>query len=115
MKLLHYINLVIYVCTVIPYITIYYAMIGMYMQFLLGIVQLLIAIVLLFFTNSFDSKTQKLLGSYWFFTLAIIASITYVYNRDMIQNDMVQIVTLYVIPMIIATHFLRITYLIQKK
>ena len=93
MKIIYYFNWLVYSITMIAYLSIYYAMYGMYMQVLLGFVQIITAIILLFFTDSFSSRINTLLGSYWILSISILAfyvisSVTP--GKSILANDVMQ-------------------------
>lgn len=90
-------------------------MYGIYAQFLLGVVQLIIAFSLLFF-NSVHSEIIKLhLRRYWVLALATIASILILSKLKLMQSEILMIIITFIFPMFIATYFVYITYMIQKK
>ncbi|WP_412984003.1 hypothetical protein [Pontimicrobium sp. IMCC45349] len=114
MKLIHYINTIVYLITIIPYITIKYAFLGMYAQILLGITQLIIGIILVIFINRLTKKQTYLLKLYWLFTLTIIALMSIVGYFE-IYTSYLLIPLVFILPMCIATYSVYLTYLIQKK
>ncbi len=115
MKALHYINCFFYLITIIPYLTIYYAMVGMYVQFILGFVQIIIAIILLFYTKKYNKNIKEHILYYWSSVLVILFIILALSKSNNIGNDIIQIAFIIIIPMLIASYFVYITYLIQKQ
>lgn len=99
----------------IPYITIYYVVYGMYAQFLLGIIQLLIAIILLFFKKNFTSTIKRHLINYWKSVIIIAFILLIICISNNLNDSITPIVIVFIIPMLIATYFVYITYLIQKQ
>ncbi len=115
MKILHYINCFFYLITITPYVTIYYFFFGMYAQFILGIVQILIAIILLLYMKRHSEIIKKHISSYWVFTLINLLIILILYKTNVMNDDIIQITFVFVTPMLIASYFIYITYLIQKQ
>ncbi|WP_298555454.1 hypothetical protein [uncultured Algibacter sp.] len=87
MKVLHYINCFFYALAVIPYITIYYVMYGMYAQFLLGVSQVILALVLFVFLKKFNHEIKKHLRNYWILTLGILSLIFISSKTYQSRND----------------------------
>lgn len=117
MKILFYINVLVYILTAGLYISVRYAMFGMYAQVLLGLVQLLSAAILFFFYRSFTKKIQKNFIGYWLSAIMILSFIIFDFGTtglNILADKTLQILFVFVIPMIIATHFIRLTYLIQR-
>ena len=112
MKILHYINGMFYLFTIIIYITFNKA--GAAPQTVLGIMQMLMALILII--KKWPIKTIRthvlryglLVGSY-FLILGFLSSIFG--NMD----DFFVIILFVIIPMLIATYFVYITYLLQKQ
>ncbi len=115
MKVLHYINCSFYALAVIPYITIYCVMYGMYAQFLLGVYQVILALVLFTFFKKFNNEIKKHLRNYGILTLGILSLIFLISKTYQSGNDPILVVFVFIIPMLIASYFVYITYLIQKK
>ena len=118
MKFLYYFNWLIYVATIILYISVYYVEYGMCLQFILGITQILTGIITLLVIKSFTVKIKTLLKRYWVLTAYTLVSIVIISYLQMAINEDISIllITLYfVIPMCIATYFLRILYLINRQ
>ncbi len=115
MKILHCANCCFYILTIIPYITIYFVMYGMYAQFLLGVIQLILALILLFSLKKFNLDIRKHMKRYWMSVLGILSFIWVISKSSGIKDDVIQVLFVFVIPMIIASYFVYITYLIQKQ
>lgn len=90
-------------------------MYGMYAQFLLGISQIVIALILLFFLKNFSSKIKSHLKNYWILTLGILSLLFLFSQIHQTSNDFLVILFVFIIPMFIASYFIYVTYLIQKK
>ena len=115
MKTLHYINCFFYLITITPYITIYYFFLGMYAQFMLGIVQILIAIIISFYIKRLRNTSKKHISNYWVLTLINLLIILIFYKTNIMSNSICQIVFVFVTPMLIASYFIYITYIIHKQ
>ena len=103
MKFIYYTNNIVYGTTILLYMTIIF---GMYMQVLLGIVQVLLFLVLLFNYNKFTNIIQRHLQIYGigvviYFTIFFIC----------IQLNVNSLWFLFVTPMLIATYF---TYIVHE-
>ena len=114
MKALHYINLVFYTITIILYATIYLVIYGLYAQFFLGIIQVIIAFTLLFYKKNFNLIIKKHFLYYWILVLTTLVVIAALSIKSNFSNSFVYTSILFVIPMLIATYFVYITYLIKK-
>lgn len=115
MKALHYINSLFYGFTIIPYLTIYYFAYGMYAQFLLGILQMVIALILLLYIKKFNLKVKRHFKNYWISTLGTLLILFLFSQTEKTINEALVIVFVFIIPIFIASYFIYITYLIQKK
>ena len=100
MKILYRINQIVFFITVTLYLTIF---LGMYAQFVLGIVQVLSAIIAFYFWGILSEKTQKHLTYYWII-IALYGAIWLIGVGD----HMNVMVFLFGVPMVIATYFLYI-------
>ncbi|MBR9914120.1 MAG: hypothetical protein GYB32_04730 [Algicola sp.] len=115
MKLLYRINLIIFSLTITAYATIIFVILGMYMQILLGITQLIMAVILLFFMKAFTIKINKMLRVYWFAVVLTMSVISIMLSASIVKYEFLQLLFAFIIPMLIASYLLRITYLIQKQ
>ena len=115
MKALHYINLIFYTITIILYATIYFVIYGLYAQFFLGIIQVIIAFTLLFYKKNFNEIIKKHFLNYWILVLVTLVAIAALSIKSNFSNSFIYITILFIIPMLIATYFVYITYLIQKQ
>ncbi|GGB76639.1 hypothetical protein GCM10007424_15810 [Flavobacterium suaedae] len=110
MKALHKINIVALAITLLLYFTVY---LGMCAQVLLGVIQLVIAsIISLYYSDRLSQKLKKNIKIYWILvgTSLVMAYIFWTYFK---YNDFL-IVTLFVIPMLIACYFAYLTYKITQ-
>ncbi|WP_297332698.1 hypothetical protein [Flavobacterium sp.] len=110
MKTLHKINVIALITTLLLYITV---LLGMYAQILLGPLQLIIALIVSYsYYKKLSPRLQKGIILYW---IAAVTSLTITYFSwlDYRANDFI-IITLFVIPMLIACYFARLTYCITK-
>ncbi len=115
MKTLHYINCFFYFITIAPYITIYYFFFGLYAQFILGIVQIFIAIIVSLYMKKLSETKKRHIYRYWILTLINLLIILILYKTNIMSNNISQIAFVFVTPMLIASYFIYITYLIQKQ
>ena len=103
MKFMYYTNNIIYVLTLVLYTTIIF---GMYMQVLLGIVQVLFFLILLFNYGKFSKTIQLHLKIYGIITTAFL-----IIFWSLVSNTSGSIIFFFVVPMLIGTYF---TYIIYK-
>lgn len=115
MKILHYINCLFYLITIVPYITIQYAFFGMYAQFILGIAQIVIAIIISLYFKKHSRINKKHISNYWIAALTNLLAILILFKTNFTNNETITILFLFIIPMLIASYFVYITYSIQKK
>lgn len=115
MKTLHYINCFFYVLTLAPYATIYYFFFGMYAQLALGVVQLLLALIILLGINKHNKTIKRHIANYWIMTLLNLLIILIIHKTNLINNGALTISFVFVSPMLIASYFVYITHLIQKQ
>lgn len=105
----------VYLATVVLYGSIIYILLGMYAQLFLGAIQLIIALILVFLRNRFTLAVKDHLKRYWLYVLINITLIATFVHTGLIENDFIQTAILFVFPMLIATYFVFITYLINKQ
>ncbi|SFC82995.1 hypothetical protein SAMN04487987_101166 [Algibacter pectinivorans] len=115
MRNLHYTNCFFYSLTLIPYITIYYFIYGMYAQLILGVTQIIMALVLLFFGKKLNREIKKHLKNYWILTLGILLLIFLFTQANSNTNEIILVLFVFILPMGIASYFLYITHLIRKQ
>ena len=101
-----------YLITISLYASIEYVMLGMIASFFLGVIQLLLGILLLFNYDSLCNSHQKYLKTYWTMVILNVATILIVTKIGF--NDFYGIIIVQIIPMLIASYFIFLTYQIQK-
>ncbi|BCY28266.1 hypothetical protein [Flavobacterium okayamense] len=102
MKQVNYINILLYGITLTFYIMFFTIFIAMMLQVVLGIYQVLLALIL---TYKFYAKFKNFLLKYW---ISATISLTAIYFLNQIfktNNDFIQISVMLIIPMSIATYF----------
>lgn len=110
MKTLHKTNFFALVITLALYLTVY---LGMCAQVILGPLQLLLALVISFnYYKKLNKPLKNHLLTYWL-TAAISLIIAYLSWTHNTANDYV-IITVFVIPMLIACYFVYVTYKITQ-
>ncbi len=110
MKKLHQVNIFALIITLILYLTVY---LGMYAQIILGPLQLIIALIISFkYYYKLNPKLKKSILIYWALAIVslIIAYFSWTYYKP---NDFIMI-TVFVIPMLIACYFAYLTFNITK-
>ncbi len=115
MKTLHYINCFFYLITIVPYITIHYFLYGMYAQFILGIAQIVIALIISLYFKKHSRINKKHVSNYWIATFTNLLAIPILFKTNFTNNYTITILFLFIIPMLIASYFDYITYSIQKQ
>ncbi|WOD42284.1 hypothetical protein [Hwangdonia lutea] len=115
MKILHYINCFFYLITIVPYITIYYFFIGLYAQIILGIAQLVIAIIISLYVTKHSRINKRHISNYWIAALTNLLVILILFKTNFTNNETITTVFLFILPMLIASYFVYITYSIQKQ
>lgn len=110
MKISFQFNLTLYLIVIGLYI--YQPILGALGQFLLGLIQLLLAIKISLEIDLGNDKTKKYLKYYWRTILIWLSVITLIIIANQIEKH--KILIMYVIPMAIGFYFLLVTYLIQK-
>lgn len=110
MKVLHKINFFALAITLALYLTVF---LGMYAQIVLGPLQLLIALIVSFnYYKKLDKTLKNHLLAYWL-TAAVSLIIAYLSWTHNTASDYV-IITIFVIPMLIACYFVYLTYKITQ-
>jgi uncharacterized protein YqjF (DUF2071 family) len=100
---LHKINKVFYFTTLGLYLFIYF---GMLFQIILGIVQITIGVILLVKMKELSKEKKKQIYIYWILVaIAVFLILTY----SVLGNDKANFITLFLIPMLIATYFYFLT------
>ncbi|AUP80303.1 hypothetical protein C1H87_16950 [Flavivirga eckloniae] len=95
------------------YATIHFIFFALYAQILLGFVQILIALILLFFINRYNKKIKRLFAFYWGAALTTLILIYLLFELN--PHGSILKYEVFIIPMLIASYFVYITYLIQKQ
>lgn len=114
MKFIYYTNNIFYYLTLVLYLTIIY---GMFMQILLGGVQVILFLVLLFNYNKFSERIKQHLSTYGILStifLLIFFSILG-YKTDILENSILLILFFILIPMSLGTYFTYIVYQLKKQ
>lgn len=114
MKIIHYLNCLLYLITIVPYISFYYYLYGLYAQILLGPVQLILAAILLFNKNKLSVITKKHLNNYWIAVILNIVFIGVLYIFKENAHMVFPLIILFIIPMVIASYFIYITFLAKR-
>ena len=109
-KIIHTINKGVFFLTLVLFITIY---IGFLMELLLGATQLLSSLILIFYWKQFSIKVKQKLALYWISTL-IYGSMWFL-DWKFLDDWMIYIVGIGVIPLGIATYFLTILSAVKKE
>nr|WP_321247752.1 hypothetical protein [uncultured Psychroserpens sp.] len=109
MKILHYSNVVFYIVTVLAYVSSEVA-VGLLFQFFLGIIQLLYFLICR--TRENNQSIKKHLKSYALLVVFIFIIGVLLLAIQPYTNTSTFLI---IIPMLIATYFVYITYLIQKQ
>lgn len=108
-KVINWINRGVFSITVILYLTIF---LGLYAQIILGITQVVSAIILLFFVKNFSMKNQNRIIIYWGVTLFY----GLLYLADFLDKlDSLWFVMLVFIPLGIAGYFTFILESIKRE
>lgn len=115
-KILHIMNIIFYSLTMLCFISVYGAIFGAILQFFLGILQIVLAIIIpLKYEALLTNKHKKQLNNYWIFTTVILIFIGINSKFALIENTDALWILILSISMLVATYFVRITYLIQKQ
>ncbi len=106
---IHNINLIVYAITLTLYITIIY---GMLSQMVLGAVQVILAFVLLGNWKKLFAKSQTLISIY--FLIVLIYGFTFMLSYGYFKYDYMSMISIFIIPMAIATYFVYVTHQIKQ-
>ena len=110
MKNLFYVNIWLYVMTLFMYITLYF---GFLFQLLLGFSQIIMAILLVARITEIKSNLKVHLLFYWFVTIGYL--IFYSVQEPMRTFEFsYMVLTVTVLPLVIAGYFTYITYLVKR-
>lgn len=113
MRILHFTNLTTFIITIALFASIHFIMYGMIASIFLGALQLLFGIILVVYYKDLSVKHQNYLKGYWAIVIVNITAIIIISEIDV--NYFYGILIVQIIPMIIASYFVFITYQIQKK
>ena len=103
MKTLYNINKVVFILTLVLYVTLYF---GLLSQILLGGIQVLSAAILFFSWKIFNAKTKEYLKLYWVITT--LYSICWLFKWESFNDTFIIIFGVIILPMSIAGYFLYI-------
>ena len=110
MKKIHLINQIVFIGTCVLYLTIY---LGMIAQMVLGFTQVILALSYLITWKELPKSIQSHLKNYY--TLILVYGLgVAIANYLKMDNEIVIIGGLFVIPMCIAGYFFKITLLIKR-
>lgn len=112
MKFIYYTNNIVLALTVLGYSFIFP---GMFMQFILGILQVLFFIVLLFNYDKFSERIQKHLQSYGIITGIFLMIFFISVGFDNLLNSTTWFLITILIPMSIAGYFTYIVAELEKR
>lgn len=114
MKFIFYTNNTFYYLTLVLYLTIIY---GMYMQIILGAIQVILFFVLLFNYNKFSRKIKKYLSIYGILTTIYLVLFFGILSSNLIDVASVLpfIIAIILIPMSLGTYFTYIVYQLKKQ
>ncbi|MEM6720448.1 MAG: hypothetical protein AAF611_14070 [Bacteroidota bacterium] len=110
MKFIYYTNNIVYSSTIVLYLTLVLFVLGMYMQILLGIIQILLFFVLLFNYDKFSKNIQNHLVTYGILTLVFLL---WFFNFYKYTDFGMPIIILG--PMSLGTYFTYIVYQLKQK
>ena len=109
MKIIYTINKVILIATLLLYLTIF---LGLYSQIVLGTIQVLSSLALIFFWKRIAIKQRQQLIGYWIVT--ILYGLIAIPFWDYFDNStLTSILTIMIIPMSIAIYFFSILHQIK--
>ncbi len=100
MKTLYRINLIAIIITLLLYVTIIF---GMYAQIILGALQLISGLIVIFYLNKLSNKSREKIYIYWILVFLYVIA----WNLDWQNFDkyILSIIIPFVIPMLIACYF----------
>ena len=100
MKIIYYLNKFVFIITLVLYLTLVY---GLFAQIILGVIQVLSAIILFSYWKKFDRSIKNKVLYYW---LAItIYGILWLFNWEFLNNWSLIIFVIILFPMAIASYF----------
>ncbi|WP_405269288.1 hypothetical protein [Cellulophaga sp. Ld12] len=111
MKILHTINRWSFTITVLLYITIFGGLIA---QFILGIIQVIIALYLTYQMNK-NGLVHKAIRTYWSYVIPYLLLLVIFSNSNINPNELLIWIYLAVIPMALAAYFVYITKTLKNE
>lgn len=104
MKVINKINKALLILTIILDFT---ALFGLYAQILLGFTQLCIALYISFNYKKIEKKLKYQIINYWIYVILYFSFFTYILleEKNVIDNYIIMITTVIIIPMTIAIYF----------
>ncbi|WP_024479258.1 hypothetical protein [Cellulophaga baltica] len=111
MKILHTINRWSFIITVLLYITI---LGGLIAQFILGIIQVIIALYLTYKMNK-NGLVHKAIRTYWSYVIPYLLLLVIFSNSNINPNELLIWIYLAVIPMALAAYFVYITKTLKNE
>jgi len=111
MKILHTINTWSFTITVLLYITIFGGLIA---QFIIGIVQVLIALYLTYQMNK-NGLVHKAIRTYWSYVIPYLLLLLIFSNSNLNPDELLIWIYLAVIPMALAAYFVYITKTLKNE
>ncbi|MBO6606182.1 hypothetical protein [Psychroserpens sp.] len=119
MRILFYINAIFYALILLSYLIESYTFYGLIGQFFFGIFQFVLGLHLATMSNNYSEKVRSFIGYYWLSVLIYIPTMVgllLLIEGSIISdvNKVFAIILMIIAPMLIATFFIRILYLIQK-
>ncbi|WP_282165990.1 hypothetical protein [Cellulophaga baltica] len=111
MKILHTINRWSFIMTVLLYITIFGGLIA---QFILGIIQVIIALYLTYKMNK-NGLVHKAIRTYWSYVIPYLLLLLIFSNSNINPNELLVWIYLAVIPMALAGYFVHITQTLKNE
>ncbi|MDT0558419.1 hypothetical protein RM697_07165 [Ichthyenterobacterium sp. W332] len=100
MKYIYYTNKFVIITTAILYLTLY---LGLYAQIVLGFVQIISSLLLLFHWKLFSKKSKSRL--YCYYTITITYGLCWLFDWPLFNSMLFGIIAIIIIPMSIATYF----------
>ncbi|ADV48053.1 hypothetical protein Celal_0718 [Cellulophaga algicola DSM 14237] len=111
MKILHAINTWSFTITVLLYITIFG---GLMAQFILGIIQVIMALYLTYQMNK-NGKIHTAIRTYWSYVIPYLILLFVFSNINIYPHELLVWIYLGVIPMVLAGYFVHITKTLKNE
>ncbi|ARV09233.1 hypothetical protein BTO05_06095 [Winogradskyella sp. PC-19] len=106
MKIIYYLNKFTFYTTLLLYITLF---LGLYSQIVLGVLQVISALILFLYWKKFNQKIKEQLYLYWL--IAIIYGVCWLFDWKGFNDSFIMIFGIIILPMSIATYFF---YILNK-